>query len=124
MDAYLLSLLIWVPVLGGIAVLLLGSGDTTENPRAGWGAPLSLLVSLLTLALCVPLATGFDSGSSAMQFVERTPWIGAFHVYYFLGVDGLSVPLILLTAFVTPLVIIAGWDASSSAAPRNTSVPS
>jgi NADH:ubiquinone oxidoreductase subunit 4 (subunit M) len=47
MDAYLLSLLIWVPVLGGIAVLLLGSGDTTENPRASWGAPLSLLVSVM-----------------------------------------------------------------------------
>ena len=110
MSAYLLSLLIWLPVIGGLAVLLLGSGDSSENPRANWGAPLSLAIAVLTLGLCVPLVSGFDASVATMQFVERTPWIGAFNVFYHLGVDGLSVPLIVLTAFVTPLVIIAGWN--------------
>ncbi len=108
MMAHLLSLLIWVPIVGGIGLLCIGSGDAKENPRARFAVPVALLVSLLTLALCIPLYLAFDASSAAMQFVERTSWIGRFNIQYFLGVDGLSVPLILLTAFITPLVVIAG----------------
>lgn len=99
----LLSLLIWLPIAGGLATLALGRlGDAV----ARWCA---LVTSLLTLALCVPLTTGFDGGTAAMQFQEFAPWIPAFNANYHLGVDGFSVPLILLTAFMTVLVVIAGW---------------
>ncbi|MEL7537549.1 MAG: NADH-quinone oxidoreductase subunit M [Pseudomonadota bacterium] len=110
MIEYMLSILIWLPTIGGLAVLFLGSGDRSDSSSAGWGAPLALGISVLTLALCWPLVAGFDNSIADMQFVERTPWIGAFNVYYHLGIDGLSLPLIVLTAFVTPLVIIAGWN--------------
>jgi NADH-quinone oxidoreductase subunit M len=101
----LLSLLIWLPILGGFAVLAAG-------PRLA--RPLSLLVSLLVLAACVPLYMGYDAGATglqAMQFVERHVWIGAIDAYYALGADGISVALILLTAFVTVLVILGAWEA-------------
>ena len=100
----LLSLLIWIPVLGGVAVLLAG------DQRPAMARALALLVTLATLALCVPLYTGFDSSSAAMQFVEKAAWITTFNVNYHLGVDGFSVPLILLTAFFGPLVVLAGWE--------------
>jgi NADH-quinone oxidoreductase subunit M len=99
----LLSWLIWLPIVGGLGALLLG--DT----RAGAARWLSLLVSLATLALCVPLYHGFDGASAGFQFVERLPWITSFKADYFLGVDGISTPLIMLTAFMTVPVIIAGW---------------
>ena len=104
----LLSLLIWVPILGGVAVLLAG------DQRPGAARWLALLASLATLALCVPLYTGFDSSSAAMQFVERIAWIDTFNANYHLGVDGFSVPLILLTAFFGPLVVLAGWEVIQS----------
>ncbi len=110
MNTYLLSSLIWVPVIGGLLVLLFGSADRSEGARSGLAVNLSLIISLVTLGLCVPLYNGFDNSVAAMQFVERVPWIGAFNVYYHLGIDGLSVPLIILTAFITPLVIIAGGN--------------
>ncbi|MEM1262697.1 MAG: NADH-quinone oxidoreductase subunit M [Pseudomonadota bacterium] len=113
MDGYWLSALIWLPVIGGLALLFLGSGDRGDNPYSRLGAPLALAISMATLVLCIPVVNAFDSANAAMQFVERQPWIGAFNVWYYLGVDGLSLPLIVLTAFVTPLVIIAGWSAIS-----------
>src|SRR5208282_396465 len=98
-----LSLLVWVPIGGGVLTLLLGGG----RPSAvRW---LALLTSLLTLGLTVPLWQHFDRTSAAYQFVERLPWIPQFHAEYYLGVDGISLPLILLTAFMTVPVIIAGW---------------
>jgi len=100
----LLSLLIWIPIAGGIAVLLAG------DQRPGLARWLSLLTAGVTLALCVPLYLGFDAGSAAMQFVEKAAWIETFDVNYHLGVDGFSVPLILLTAFFGPLVVLAGWE--------------
>ncbi len=106
---HLLSLLIWLPIVGGVGVLLIGDGDGPASGRAAAMRATALVVSLATLLACVPLYTGFDRASAAMQFVERLPWIETFNVFYFLGVDGLSVPLILLTAFITPLVVIAGW---------------
>ncbi|CAG0910280.1 unnamed protein product, partial [Cyprideis torosa] len=65
---------------------------------------------MLVFLLSLPLYTGFDASTAAMQFVERTPWIDAFSVYYHLGIDGLSMPLILLTTFTTVLVVLAGWE--------------
>src|SRR6202162_3817706 len=100
----LLSVVIWLPILGGI--LTLGLGDSRAS-AARWAA---LITSLATLAACVPLYTGFANGTPNFQFIERMPWIPALHAQYYLGVDGISLPLILLTAFMTVPVIIAGWS--------------
>src|SRR4029077_7383064 len=100
----LLSILIWLPIAAGVLILLLGD----RNIVAGrW---LALLVSLATLALAVALWGGFDPTTAAMQFPESLPWISRFNAYYALGVDGISMPLIVLTAFMTLPVIIAGWS--------------
>ncbi len=101
-DLPLLSLVIWLPILGGIAVLLNGDNALTR--------PLSLIVSLFTLYASIGLYTGFDMTTHQMQFVEQMPWIAAFDINYHLGVDGFSMPLIILTAFSTVLVVIAGWE--------------
>ena len=111
LTANILSTLIWLPILGGAAVLFLGDDGEPASGRARQMRWAALGVSLLTLLLSVPLYTGFDTSTAAMQFIERAPWIAAFNVEYYLGVDGISAPLILLTTFITPLVVIAGWDA-------------
>jgi NADH-quinone oxidoreductase subunit M len=98
----LLSLLIWLPIGGGVVVLLLGKAQIARIA--------ALIFSLLTLALCIPLYQGFDTGSSAMQFVELHPWIEAFNIHYHLGIDGIALPLIILTALMTVLVVAAGWE--------------
>jgi NADH-quinone oxidoreductase subunit M len=100
----LLSLLIWIPILGGVAVLAVGAS------RPQMARSLSLLVSLVTLAFCLPLYSDFDAGTAAMQFQELHVWIETFNINYHLGADGFSVPLILLTAFFGPLVVLAGWQ--------------
>jgi NADH-quinone oxidoreductase subunit M len=111
LTANILSTLIWLPILGGAAVLFLGDDGEPASGRARQMRWAALGVSLLTLLLSVPLYTGFDTSTAAMQFIERAPWIAAFNVEYYLGVDGISAPLILLTTFITPIVVIAGWDA-------------
>ncbi len=103
-DWPILSVVIWLPIVGGL--LVLGSGDRAPNVTR-W---LALLVAILTFVLSIPLYTGFDTSTAQMQFVENLPWIPAFDVNYHLGVDGIAMPLILLTTFVTILVIIAGWE--------------
>ncbi len=105
MSAHLLSWLIALPVLGGVATLV--SGGANAN-RARW---IALAFALATLALCVPLLTGFDAGSASMQFVQNLPWIQALNVNYHVGVDGVAVALIALTAFTTVLVLIGAWEA-------------
>jgi NADH-quinone oxidoreductase subunit M len=100
----LLSILIWLPILAGVVVLLLG------DRRIGAGRWLALAAALATLALSVPLWVGFDSGTAALQFTEKLPWIPRFHADYALGVDGISLPLLVLTAFMTVPVVIAGWS--------------
>jgi NADH-quinone oxidoreductase subunit M len=100
----LLSLLVWLPMLGGVLVLLL-SGRSLQLTRL-----LSLLASVGVFLLSLGLVLDFDASQSAMQFVERFPWVPSFHVEYFLGVDGISMPLILLTSFTTVLVVLAGWE--------------
>jgi NADH-quinone oxidoreductase subunit M len=108
----LLSLLIWVPVLGGALTLLFGQN------RAGAAKGFALLVSILVFALSLPLYSAFDSGTAAMQFVESRVWISAFDIYYALGVDGISVALILLTTFTTVLVLILAWGSVNERVPQ------
>jgi NADH-quinone oxidoreductase subunit M len=105
MNWPLLSIVIWLPIAGAIVVLLLGSGA-----RAQLGKQVALGVSILTFVASIPLYTRFDQTTAAMQFVEKLPWILRFKAYYALGVDGISMPLVLLTTFLTPLVVIAGWQ--------------
>ena len=110
LSTHFLSILIWLPVLGGIALLVIGDAGDFRSSRAGAMRWVALAVSLLVLLLSAVLYTRFDSGSALMQFVEQVPWIAALDAHYYLGIDGISAPLIILTAFITPLVIIAGWD--------------
>ncbi|HEY3784003.1 MAG TPA: NADH-quinone oxidoreductase subunit M [Steroidobacteraceae bacterium] len=98
-----LSLLIWLPVAAGIVVLLLGERHIAA------GRWVALIASIVTLLVCLPLLSHFDTGTAAYQFIEKVPWITRFHAYYALGVDGISLPLVVLTAFVTIPVIIAAW---------------
>jgi len=100
----LLSLLIWVPILGGVGVLLAGD---SRSAVARW---LALLVAAVAFLLSISLYQGFDSSSAAMQFQEYGNWIETFNIHYHLGVDGFSVPLIMLTTFFGVLVVIAGWE--------------
>jgi NADH-quinone oxidoreductase subunit M len=101
LNEHLLSILIWLPIVGGLAVL--GVSDAT---KAKW---FSLAVTVATFALSIPLWTGFKLGTAEMQFVERTSWIPAIHSDFHIGVDGISMPLILLTTFTTVLIVISGW---------------
>ncbi len=103
-DFPLLSLVIWLPIIGGFMVL--ASGDKAPGITR-W---LALWVSIITFLVSIPLWSGFDATTAQMQFVERLPWIEMFKVEYYLGVDGISMPLILLTTFIMVLVIIAGWE--------------
>ena len=103
-SSYLLSVLIWFPVVGGVLVLAVPADRNAD--RARWTA---LGVSVATFLLSIPLWSRFDRTSADMQFVERTPWIERFQIEYFLGVDGISVPLVLLTTLLTMVVVVAGW---------------
>ena len=100
----LLSTLIWLPIGGGLLVLLLG--DRAGRPDR-W---ISLGVSLLVFVISLQLYTSFAFDTAAMQFVERVAWIDVFKIDYYLGVDGISTPLILLSTFLTPMIIVAGWE--------------
>ena len=100
----LLSSLIWVPMVGGVMVAALG------EQKASQARLLALLVSVVTFAISLSLFGAFDRTTAAMQFVENSIWIDSLNVHYFLGVDGISVPLILLTTFFGVLVVIAGWE--------------
>ena len=102
MNDHLLALLIWVPIVGGFVVLGLGK----HVNAAKW---LSLCVAILTFLISIPLWTGFDTGTAEMQFVEHTAWIPSIHADFRIGVDGISMPLILLTTFTTVLIVIASW---------------
>jgi NADH-quinone oxidoreductase subunit M len=102
MNDYLLSIVIWVPIVGGFVVVGMGKRESA----AKW---LSLCIAILTLLLSIPLWTGFNTATADMQFVERTAWIPSIHADYNIGIDGISMPLILLTTFTTVLVVIAGW---------------
>jgi NADH-quinone oxidoreductase subunit M len=100
----LLSLLIWLPITGGIVVLALG-----ERYRSA-AKTVALLTALLTVYLCIPLYSHFDNTLASMQFVEQQPWIASLNIHYYLGVDGIALPLVMLTALMTLLVVAAGWE--------------
>ena len=100
----ILSILIWLPILGGLAVLAVG------EQRAALARRLALVVSALVFVFSIFMLTAFESSSAAMQFSELSPWIAAMDVNYHLGVDGFSVPLIMLTTLFGVLVVIAGWE--------------
>ncbi len=104
MPSHWLSLAIWVPIVAGLIVLAVGDRNIRE---VRW---ISLLGATVGFLVTIPLVTGFQTGTSAMQFVELNPWIPRFNVNYHLGVDGISVLFILLNSFITVLVVIAGWE--------------
>ena len=101
----LLSLAIWTPIAFGIILLALGRDDQAKAVR--WLALIGALVSFL---LTLPLYTRFDTTTAAMQFVESSAWIERFSVNYHLGVDGISLWFVLLTAFINVVVVIASWE--------------
>jgi NADH-quinone oxidoreductase subunit M len=101
---------VWLPIAGGAALLVIGDSGDVRSPQAGLMRITALAFSGLTFLLSVVLYAGFDNAATGMQFVERVPWVESLNAFYYLGVDGLSAPLILLTTFITPLVVIAGWD--------------
>jgi len=103
-ESHLLSIVIWLPILGGL--LVLGTGGDHNAPIA---RKLSLGIAVASFLFSLPLYFGFDVGTAKMQFVERADWVPAFNVEYYLGIDGISMPFILLTTFLTVIVIIASW---------------
>ena len=101
----ILSLAVWVPVAFGILVLLVG-----RDERAGMVRWLSLAGSLVSLLVTLPLVFQFDREAHGLQFVERHPWITLFNVNYDLGIDGISLWLIIMTALMLVIVVIASWQ--------------
>ncbi|MGS0742188.1 NADH-quinone oxidoreductase subunit M [Glaciimonas sp. GG7] len=101
----LLSLAIWCPIAFGVLVLAIGRDDNPTLVR--W---LALLGGLVSLAVTIPLITNFDNSFHGMQFVEKAPWITRFNINYSLGIDGLSLWFIPLTAFINVMVIISAWE--------------
>jgi NADH-quinone oxidoreductase subunit M len=104
-DSQLLNLAIWIPIVAGVLVLL--TGTDRNAPLARW---IALAGSVLGFAVTLPLYTRFDPRASGFQFVVNQPWIETFNVNYHLGIDGISLLLILLNSFTTVLVVIAGWE--------------
>ena len=100
-----LSLAIWIPIVFGIILLAVGRDDQPGTAR--W---IALVGSLVSFLVTIPVITGFDNSTAAMQFVEKISWIPRFNVNYHLGVDGISMWFVPLTAFITVLVVGAGWE--------------
>ena len=105
MTPNILSILIWLPILGGILILSIGGDRNAQLARK-----IALGFSGGTFLLSLSLYADFDTTTASMQFVERYQWIESLHIQYFLGVDGISMPLIILTTLLTTIVVIAGWE--------------
>jgi NADH-quinone oxidoreductase subunit M len=101
----LLSLAIWAPIIAGIAVLLTGGDRNSQTARV-----IALVGAVIGFAVTIPLYTGFNLQLGGFQYVELRPWIEAFNINYHLGIDGISLLLILLNSLTTVLVVIAGWE--------------
>ncbi|AME22487.1 MULTISPECIES: NADH-quinone oxidoreductase subunit M [Burkholderiaceae] len=101
----ILSLAIWLPIIVGILVLAVGNDSNPAPSR--W---LALIGSILGLIVTIPLITGFDNSSAALQFEENVSWIQRFNISYHLGVDGLSMWFVVLTALITVITVIAAWE--------------
>jgi len=103
-NAYFLSILIWLPIVSGLLLLFV------PEKKRGLGFGLALLLSLLELGLSLRLVFAFDRTVTGMQFIERADWIKDFKIQYFLGVDGIAVLLIVLTAIMTVITTLAAWS--------------
>jgi len=101
----LLSVAIWLPIIIGAVLLAIGRDQNANVVR--W---IALLGSIASFLVTVPLITAFDMKTASMQFQEKLPWIERFNVFYHLGVDGISVWFVLLTAFITVVVVISAWE--------------
>jgi len=104
-----LTLAIFVPIAFGLIVLAFGSDERAKFTRL-----LALIGSIASFLVTLPIYARFDSTTAAMQFVEKSSWIPSFSVFYYLGVDGLSIWFVLLTAFITIIVVLAGWEIITS----------
>ncbi len=100
-----LSLAIWIPILFGLFIMTLGN-----DRNAGMVRGLALVGSIISFLVTIPLATHFDTTTAKMQFVEKASWIPSLNVNYHLGVDGISVWFVLLTALITVFVVVAAWE--------------
>ncbi|MYN07575.1 NADH-quinone oxidoreductase subunit M [Pseudoduganella aquatica] len=100
-----LSLSIWMPILAGLIVLATG-----RDSRAGMVRVMALIGSIVSLLPTLPLISHFDNAAHGMQFVEKSPWIERFNIFYSLGIDGLSLWFVPLTAFITIIVVISAWE--------------
>lgn len=100
-----LSLAIWLPIIFGLIVLAVGRDTNAALVRVG-----SLIGAIVSFAATIPLITNFNNAAHGMQFVEKSPWIQTFNIYYSLGIDGLSLWFVPLTAFITVIVVISAWQ--------------
>jgi NADH-quinone oxidoreductase subunit M len=105
----LLSVAIWLPIVGGALLLALGGGHT-DAARANTMRWMALFIAIAGFLVTGPLVAGFDNSTASMQFVEKLSWIDRFNVHYHLGVDGISMWFVALTAFITIIVVIAAWE--------------
>jgi NADH-quinone oxidoreductase subunit M len=101
----ILSLAIWMPIIFGLVIL--GSGSDGNRSYVRW---MALFAALLSFVITIPLITDFDATVIGMQFVENLPWVARYDLNYHLGVDGISVWLVVLTSFITVIVVLAGWE--------------
>ncbi len=110
MSTYpLLSLAIWIPIVTGLVVLATGNDRNAPLARM-----LALIGAIIGFLITIPLWTGFDITTASMQFVELKPWVPRFNVNYHLGVDGISMLFVILNAFITIIVVAAGWEVIQS----------
>jgi NADH-quinone oxidoreductase subunit M len=107
MTTHLLTLIIALPLVGGLLVLLV---PNRSEQSARIIQRVGLVVSLVTFALTLLLWSRFNGASSEFQFVERVPWIPAFGIDYYIGVDGISLWLVVLTGFLTPISLLSSWE--------------
>ena len=106
MSTYpLLSLAIWLPIFTGLVVLATGADRNAPLARM-----LALFGAIASFLITIPLWTGFDIANGGMQFVELRTWIPRFNINYHLGVDGISMLFVVLNAFITIIVVAAGWE--------------
>ena len=104
----ILSIMIWLPILSGLGLLFIDEEKHKDLMRY-----IALGSTLVSLMLGINLYSAFDVATPSMQFVERSTWIQSLNIEYYLGIDGISAPLILLTVFITPFVVISSWESIS-----------
>ena len=103
----LLSLMMIMPVLGAAILLIIKHADAEIEKRNI--RQVSLLITTITFVLSLVLWAGFDNSTAEFQFVEQHAWIGD-DISYYIGVDGISMLFVVLTAFLMPIVVLASWD--------------